>query len=56
MDSKYEQDFPTHGSFNWKTVILKLPNEPYYNNHKTMGVLFLSNEFEIIDENPLKLK
>jgi hypothetical protein len=63
----YEQDFPEHGNFNWKTVKLKTPTEPYYDEHKiigvvlhdgnfiTNGVLFLENQYEIIDEDPLKL-
>ena len=63
----YEQDFPEHGNFNWKTVKLKTPTEPYYDGHKIIGVvlhdgnfmvngvLFLENQYEIIDEDPLKL-
>ena len=60
----YKQDFPEQGNFNWKTVKLKTPNEPYYNGHKiigvvlhdgnfmTNGVLFLKNQYEIINEDP----
>lgn len=63
----YEQDFPEHGTFNWKTVILKTPNEPYYDGRKTMGVLlhdnnfmvngvlFLENQYEIINHDPMNL-
>ena len=63
----YEQDFPEHGNFNWKAVKLKIPTEPYYDGHKIIGVvlhdgnfmsngvLFLENQYEIIDEDPLKL-
>lgn len=62
----YTQDFPSPGDWNWKTVKLITPDNPYYNNHKIMGVLlhdgnfmtngvlFLSSQFEIIDENPIK--
>lgn len=58
----YEQDFPEHGNFNWKTVKLKTPTEPYYDGHKiigvvlhdgnfiTNGILFLENQYEIINE------
>ncbi len=64
---KYAQDFPDEGTFNWKRVKLKTPNDPYYNGHITVGVvlhdgnfmingvLFLKNEYEIIDEDPLNL-
>jgi len=60
----YEKDFPSQGTFNWKKVKLITPNEPYYNNHiiigvvlhdgnfMTNGVLFLKDQYEIIDENP----
>lgn len=61
---KYKKDFPDTGTFNWKTVKLKTPDNPYYDGHKingvllhdgnfmTYGVLFLKDEFEIINENP----
>lgn len=61
----YEEDFPETGNLNWKTVILKTPDNPYYNGHKIMGVvlhdgnfmingvMFLKNQYEIIDENPM---
>lgn len=67
-EKTYKQDFPEHGYFNWKTVRLKTPTEPYYDGHiiigvvlhdgnfMTNGVLFLENQYEIIDEDPLKLK
>ena len=60
----YKRDFPEHGSFNWKTVLLKTPDEPYYDGHKiigvvlhdgnfmTNGVLFMENQYEIINEEP----
>ena len=63
---KYKQDFPDQGSFNWKTVRLKTPDNIYYDGHKITGVvlhdgnfmingvLFLAGQFEIIDEDPLK--
>jgi len=63
----YEQDFPEHGNFNWKTVKLKTPTEPYYDGHKIIGVvlhdrnfmtndvLFLENQYDIIDEDPFVL-
>ena len=65
---KYEQDFPNKGCFNWKTVKLKTPDNIYYNGRKVNGVvlhdgnfmvngiLFLADQFEIIDEDPLKIK
>ena len=64
---KYEKDFPDQGFLNWKTVILKTPDNSYYDGLKINGVflhdgnlmingvLFLANQFEIIDEDPLKL-
>ena len=64
---KYKKDFPDQGYFNWKTVLLKTPNNIYYDGYKitgvllhdgnfmTNGVLFLADQFEIIDEDPLKL-
>lgn len=63
--SKYEIDFPDIGDFNWKTV--KLKNTNYYNGCKIIGVvlhdgnfmvngvLFLKHQFDIIDENPIKI-
>ena len=63
----YKQNFPKHKNFNWKTIKLKTPTKPYYNKHKIIkiilhnknfmvnGVLFLENQYEIIDEDPLKL-
>ena len=65
---KYRKDFPAIGTFNWKTVRFIMPEDRYYDgtrmvgallhdgNFMTNGVLFLSNQFEIIDENPLDLK
>ena len=65
--NKYKQDFPDQGYFNWKTVKLKTPDNIYYNEHEITGVilhdgnfminavLFLAEQFEIIDEDPLKL-
>lgn len=65
---KYAQDFPSEGTFNWKRVKLKTPNDPYYNGRTVLGVvvhdgnfiingvLFLKDEYEIVDENPLDLK
>lgn len=62
--NKYKKDFPDHGSFNWKTVKLKTPNNSYYDDHKiigvvlhdgnfmTNGVLFLKEQYEVINENP----
>ena len=62
----YEQDFPEHGDFNWKVVKLKTPNNPHFDGHKIIGVvlhdgnfmingvLFLKNEYEIIEEEPFK--
>jgi hypothetical protein len=50
---------------NWKTVILTMPNEPYYDGKRIMGVLteneglvvngvlFDKGQFRIIDENPI---
>lgn len=64
----YKQDFPDHGDFNWKLVKLKTPTEPYYDGHKIIGVvlhdgnfmingvLFMKNQYEMINENPLNLK
>jgi hypothetical protein len=63
----YEIDFPDEGYFNWKTVKLKTPENIYYDGKKIIGVLlhdgnfmvngvlYLENQFEIIDEDPLKL-
>lgn len=63
----YEQDFQEYGYFNWKIVKLKTPTEPYYDGHKITGVvlhngnfmingvLFLENQYEIIDDDTLKL-
>ena len=60
----YKQDFPGQGSFNWKTVRLKTPNDLYYDGHEiigvvlhdgnfmTNGVLFLKDQYEIINEEP----
>lgn len=57
----YKQDFPENGIFNWKTVKLKTPNEPYYDGNKIIGVvlhdgnfmingvLFLKNQYEIVE-------
>lgn len=68
IKKKYEKDFPSQGNFNWKTVRIVIPEEPYYDgvrmmgvllhdgNFMTNGVLFLANQFEIINENPLDLK
>jgi hypothetical protein len=65
---KYKIDFPDHGDFNWKWVKLKTPEHPYYDGHKTIGVvlhdgnfmtngvLFLKNQYEIIDEESTKEK
>jgi len=64
---KYKKDFPDEGAFNWKKVKLITPENIYYNNHELIGVvlhdgnfmingvLFLSNQFKIIDENPSNL-
>lgn len=63
----YEQDFPEEGCFNWKTIKIKMPKNIYYNGNEIIGVLlhdgnfmingvlFLESQFEIIDEDPLKL-
>ena len=63
----YERDFPETGNFNWKTVRLKTPENPYYDeakitgvvlhdgNFMVNGVLFLENQYEIINENPTNL-
>lgn len=61
----YEQDFPNEGFFNWKTVKLKV--FPYNDceitgvllhdgNFMINNILFLKDEYEIIDEDPLKIK
>ncbi len=66
--NKYKQDFPDNEYFNWKKVKIKTPECIYYDGSKIIGVLlhdgnfmvngvlFLKNQFEIIDHNPLKLK
>lgn len=66
--NKYKIDFPEEGYFNWKTVEIKMPENVYYDgaliigvvlhdgNFMVNGVLFLSNQFYIVDEDPLKLK
>ena len=43
-DNKYDIDFPETGDWNWKTVKLITPNDPYYNGHKIIGLagLYLS--------------
>ena len=63
----YKVDFPDEGYFNWKKVKLKTPGDIYYDGKITIGVvlhvgnfmvngvLYLENQFEIIDEDPLKL-
>jgi len=63
----YKQDFPKHGDFNWKTVKLKTPEKPYYDGHRiigvvlhdgnfmTSGVLFLENQYEVINEEPFNI-
>jgi len=65
--NKYKKDFPSQGNFNWKTVKLKTPDNVYYDGHKITGVvlhdgnfmingvLFLADQFEVINEDPLKL-
>ena len=57
---KYDIDFPDEGTFNWKKVRIIMPDDIYYNNAEIIGVvlhdgnfivngvLFLSNQFEII--------
>jgi hypothetical protein len=66
IDNKYKQDFPDQGTLNWKKVKIKKPGS-YFDNAKITGVLlhdgnlmingvlFDANEFEIIDENPLRI-
>ncbi len=64
--NKYKIDFPEEGYFNWKTV--KIKNTIDYLNGKEIigvllhdgnfmvnGVLFLENQFEVIDENPMNI-
>ena len=65
--SEYERDFPDHGDFNWKRVVLKTPEIPYYDGHKVIGVvlhdgnfmvngvLFLSHQFEVIEGDPVNV-
>ena len=65
--SKYKQDFPDEGYLNWKRVRINVPDD-YRHNVKIMGVLlhdgnfvangvlFLKDEFRIIDEDPLNLR
>jgi hypothetical protein len=67
VKNKYKKDFPSQGCLNWKKVILKTPEKSYYDGARVSGillhdgnllingVLFLANQFEIIDEDPLKL-
>lgn len=61
---KYKKDFPDRGRWNFKTVKLKTPDCIYWDGHTTIGVvlhdgnlmaysvLFLANQFEIINEDP----
>lgn len=46
-ETKYEQDFPEEGDWNWKTVTLNTPNDPYYHNHKITGVLLHDGSFVV---------
>lgn len=62
---KYEKDFPAQGKLNWKKVKIITPENRYYDGNSMLGVLlhdgnfminsvlFTSNQFEIIDEDPI---
>ena len=64
---KYEIDFPEEGTFNWVKIKLKGLG-PYFEgvegvgvllhdgNFISNGLLFYSNNFDIIDNDPLGLK
>jgi len=68
MNEKYKQDFPDTGFFNWKKVKMTHPKSSYYQNciitgvllhdgnFMINGVLFYSEEFEIVDEDPLNIE
>ena len=64
----YKDDFPDEGYFNWKIVRIKTPDCVSYDGKKIIGVvlhdgnfmvndvLFLKEQFEVIDEDPLNLQ
>jgi hypothetical protein len=66
--TKYNQDFPSIGNFNWVAVQVTTPNDKYYDGCKLTGVLlhdgnfmgnnmlFSPNEFKILSKETEEIK